>query len=307
MTVRAASAPVNRGQQQGWTGPLVGLPALMERTAGIAEVAIALLDGPVAVGHPDLASGNIRVLSGTAVCRQLDSVACRHGTLVAGVLHARRDCPVPGICPGCRLLVRPIFGETAAATEVNGLPSATLAEVATAVLEAVDFGAHIINLSVGLSEQGPGSERSVEQAIDVAAQHGILVVAAAGNQGVLGSSVITRHPWVLPVVACHRSGGVMASSNLGASIGRSGLAATGEDVESLAATGGTATFDGTSAAVPLVTGTLALLWSLFPTAGAAQLRLAVAGRVRRRSVTPPILDARAAYQAMAVYNERTRQ
>ena len=99
----------------------------------------------------------------------------------------------------------------------------------------------------------------------------------------------------------------MASSNLGASIGRSGLAATGEDIESLAATGGTATFDGTSAAVPLVTGTLALLWSLFPTAGAAQLRLAVAGRVRRRSVTPPILDARAAYQAMAVYNERTRQ
>src|SRR5262245_46286511 len=210
MTVRAESAPVNRGQQEGWTGALVGLPALMERTAGIAEVAIALLDGPVAVGHPDLASGNIRILSGTAACHQPDSVACRHGTLVAGVLHARRDCPVPGICPGCTLLVRPIFGETAAATEVSGLPSATLAEVAAAVVEAIDFRALIINLSVGLAEQGPGSEHAVERALDAAAQRGVLVVAAAGNQGLLGSTVITRHPWVVPVVAYDRSGRIMA-------------------------------------------------------------------------------------------------
>jgi hypothetical protein len=48
---------------------------------------------------------------------------------------------------------------------------------------------------------------------------GVLFVAAAGNQGALGSSVITRHPWLIPVVACDRSGRVMAVSNLGASIG----------------------------------------------------------------------------------------
>jgi subtilisin family serine protease len=197
------------------------------------------------------------------------------------------------------LLVRPIFGETAATTETEGLPGATLADVAAAVLEAIDAGAHIINLSVGPAEQGPGSEHAVERALNAAAQRGILVAAAAGNQGVLGSSVITRHPWVIPVVAHDRSGRVMALSNLGASIGRRGLAAPGEDIESLAAGGGTARLSGTSAAVPFVTGTLALLWSLFPAAGATRLRLAVAGDARRRSVIPPVLNAGAAYQSLA--------
>jgi len=37
--------------------------------------------------------------------------ACSHGTLVAGVLSARRDSLHPGICPGCTLVVRPIFSD----------------------------------------------------------------------------------------------------------------------------------------------------------------------------------------------------
>jgi subtilisin family serine protease len=277
----------------------VGLPTLLRRTSGIQAIGIALIDGPVAVGHPLLANDNIRVLTGAAACSQADSLACRHGTLVAGVLHARRDATVPGICPGCTLIVRPVFSEGAALTETNGLPSATLAEVTSAILEAVKAGARIINLSIAPTDQGPGSEDAVEQALNAAARRGILVVAASGNQGTLGSSVITRHPWVIPVVACDGSGVVSALFNLGASIGRNGLAAPGEDIESLAATGGTATFSGTSAAVPLVTGTLGLLWSLFPATNAASLRLALVGRARRRSVTPPLLNAAAAYETLA--------
>jgi subtilisin family serine protease len=280
---------------------LVRLPSLMERTSGDAAVAVALIDGPVAIDHPDLANGNIRVLSGVAACRQPNSVACSHGTLVAGVLLARRDGLTPGICPGCTLLVRPIFPETETVAQRDGLPSATLAEVAAAILEVIDAGARVINLSVGLAEQGPGNDRAVEQALDAAAQHGVIVVAAAGNQGIVGSSVITRHPWVTPVVACNSSGRVMALSNLGASIGRRGIAAPGENVESLAATGGTARFSGTSAAVPSVTATFALLWSAFPAANATSLRLAVVGGVRRRSITPPLLDAEAAYQMLGLY------
>jgi subtilisin family serine protease len=276
----------------------------MERTAGATAVAVALIDGPVAIDHPDLASGNIRVLSGTAACRQPNSIACKHGTLVAGVLHAQRNGLTPGICPGCTLLIRPIFTETETVAQPHGLPSATLADAAEAILEAIDAGARIINLSVGLAEQGPGSERAVEQALDAAAQRGVIVVAAAGNQGVVGSSVITRHPWVTPVVACDSYGRVMALSNLGASIGRRGLSAPGENIESLAAVGGTARFSGTSAAVPSVTGTFALLWSAFPTVNATRLRLAVAGGVRRRSVTPPLLDAEAAYQTLTAMHTR---
>jgi subtilisin family serine protease len=299
MAVRVPTVSVTLPQTGGGNRALIRLSALMERTAGVTSVAVALIDGPVAIDHPYLASGNVRVLSGTAACRQPNSLACSHGTLVAGVLHARRGGLMRGICPGCTLLVRPIFTETETVAQADGLPSATLAEVTAALLEAIDAGARIINLSVGLADQGPGSERATEQALDAAARHGVIVVAAAGNQGLLGSSVITRHPWVTPVVACRSSGEVMALSNLGASIGRRGLAAPGENIDSLAAAGGRARFSGTSAATPFVSGTLALLWSAFPAASATQLRLAVTGGFPRRSVTPPLLDAEAAYQTLA--------
>jgi subtilisin family serine protease len=71
-------------------------------------------------------------------------------------------------------------------------------------------------------------------------------------------------------------------------------------VRSLGSQGRPVTFDGTSVAAPFVTGTIALLWSRFPRAGVAQIRLALtrASATRRRTITPPLLDAAAAYRAM---------
>jgi hypothetical protein len=58
--------------------------------------------------------------------------------------------------------------------------------------------------------------------------------------------------------------------------------------------------------VPFVTGAIALLWSEFPAASAAQIKLAVtqAAMPRRASVVPPLLDAWAAYQVLLVTNPR---
>ncbi len=93
----------------------------------------------------------------------------------------------------------------------------------------------------------------------------------------------------------------MGESNLGGSIGRRGLSAPGENITSLGAGGKPLTFGGTSAAAPFVTGAIALLWSEFPNASATQIKLAVtqAGRRQRNTIVPPLLDAWAAYQAMA--------
>src|SRR5438128_7013648 len=95
------------------------------------------------------------------------------------------------------------------------------------------------------------------RALDHALQRGVLIVVAAGNQGTLGSSVITRHPWVIPVVAYDLRGRPMDQSNLGNSIGRRGLGAPGNAVTSLGAQGPPLTFAGTSAATPFVTGAIA--------------------------------------------------
>ena len=93
----------------------------------------------------------------------------------------------------------------------------------------------------------------------------------------------------------------MSGSNLGSSIGRRGLSAPGDGITSLGAEGQLLTLGGTSVSVPFVTGTVALLWSEFPFATAAEIRLAVTrGPLgRRASVVPPLLDAEAACQILA--------
>jgi subtilisin family serine protease len=200
--------------------------------------------------------------------------------------------------------LRPIFTETTSGRE--HLPSATPQELATAIIECIDAGARVINLSLALAQPSSKGEQSLEDALDWAVKRGVIVVAAAGNQGAVGSSAITRHPWVIPVVACNLAGRPMNESNLGGSIGRRGLRAPGDGVTSLGAEGQPLTFGGTSVAAPFVTGAIALIWSEFPMATAAQVKLAVtqASTPRRASVVPPLLDAAAAHQTLSMANVR---
>ncbi len=279
---------------------LVKLTALMKLTSGRPEITIGLIDGPVVINHPDLANENIREVPGKirGTCAQASSAACMHGTFVAGVLSGKRNSPAPAICPNCPLLVRPIFAEAAKSVQ---MPSATPEELAEAIIECINAGARILNMSVAIAQPSTRGERELEEALDYAAKHGVIAVAASGNQGTIGSSVITRHPWIIPVVACDNQGRPISLSNLGSSIGRRGLCAPGDDITSLGAEGKPLTFGGTSVAAPFVTGAIALLSSAFPDATAAEIKLAVtqSHAQRRITVIPPLLDAWAAYQAIA--------
>jgi subtilisin family serine protease len=287
---------------------MVKLVPLMERTSGSPEVKIGLIDGPVLTQHPDLMGERFHEIPGNnrATCTRADSAACLHGTFVAGILSAKRNSSAPAICPDCTLLIRPIFNETTSGREY--IPNATPQELAAAIIECIDAGARVINLSLGLAQPSINGERALEEALDRSVRHGVIVVAAAGNQGALGSSAITRHPWVIPVVACNGRGRPMNDSNLGGSIGRRGLSAPGDDVTSLGAGGQPLTLGGTSVAAPFVTGAIALLWSEFPIATAAQVKLAVtqASMPRRASVVPPLLDAVAAYRTLSMANAARR-
>jgi subtilisin family serine protease len=280
----------------------VNLSALMEMTPGRPDVVVGLIDGSVAGAHADLATENIRILSqsSTPAREQTSGAALTHGTFVAGILAARRGAAAPAICPGCTLMVRPIFLQSSNAS--TDTPSASPQDLADAVVDCVEAGARILNLSVALAMPSPNSEPRIAQALDHAAARGTLVVSAAGNQGTVGSSAITRHPWVIPVVACNLAGRPLAMSNLGSSISRHGVMAPGEAVTSLGTNGQPFTAGGTSVATPFVTGTLALLMSIFPKADPAQAKLAtMRAHVRRASIVPPMLDAWAAYQAMLTW------
>ena len=279
---------------------LVGLSSLMERTAGRSSVRIGLIDGPVLARHPDLVSENVSELSGSfaGACSRPSSVACLHGTFIAGILAGKRGSPAPAICPGCILLVRPIFAETPRGTEL--MPRAAAWELAAAIIECIDAGARVVNLSLAVASASVRDEQVLDNALGQALRRGVLVVAAAGNQGTLGSSPITRHAWVLPVAACDRRGHPTNDSNLGSSIGRRGLAAPGQAITSLGAQGQPLELGGTSVATPFVTGAIALLCSEFPAATAAEIKLALANAhgARRPAVVPPLLDAAAAHRIL---------
>lgn len=287
---------------------LIKVMPLMERTSGSSEVKIGLIDGPVATQHSDLAGERLREIPGNngAACTRADSTACLHGTFIAGILSAKRNSSAPAICPDCTLLIRPIFAETTSGRE--HMPSATPQELAVAIIDCIDAGARVINLSLALAQPSIKEEQALEEALNQAVKRGVIVVAAAGNQGSLGSSAITRHLWVIPVVACDLAGRPTNESNLGGSIGKRGLSAPGDGVTSLGAEGQPLTLGGTSVAAPFVTGVIALLWSEFPVATAAQVQLAVtqAATPRRASVVPPLLDAAAAYQTLSMANARRR-
>lgn len=286
---------------------LVNLTPLMEISSGNAETTIALIDGPVATTHPDLAGANISEIPGRqpGSCKKATSAACLHGTFVAGILSAKRDSSAPAICPACTLLVRPIFAENV--SETYQMPSTTPQKLAVAIVDCIDAGAHVINLSAALTQVSAAGQRELGEALDYSARRGVIVVAAAGNQGTVGSSAITRHPSVIPVGACDLRGRPISYSNLGNSIGRRGLIAPGDGITSLAVNGTQPTFGGTSAAAPFVTGAIALLRSLFPTATSSAVKIAItrASGWRRTTVVPPLLNAWAAYQTLlTTYSKR---
>lgn len=285
---------------------LVGLTALMERTGGRPEVVVGLVDGPIAMNHPDLAGDTIREVPGkmSGTCAKSNSTACLHGTFVAGILCGKRGSAASAICPDCTLLAYSIFAETASGN--TGMPSATPEDLTAAILACIEAGARIVNLSLALTHSSFKRNRALGETLDHAALRGVIIVAAAGNQGTIGSTVITGHPWVIPVVACDLRGKPVNGSNLGHSIGRRGLRAPGDQITSLGAEGQPLTLSGTSVAAPIVTGAIALAWSEFPAATAAQMRWAFmhAHAGGRRTVTPPLLDAWAAYQALVTTHSR---
>jgi subtilisin family serine protease len=279
---------------------LVRLTPLLARTRGTPEIKVGLIDGPVVIDHPDLATENIHQLPGkfAGTCALSSSAACKHGTFVAGILLAKRGSIAPAICPDCSLLLRPIFPETNSGS--GHMPSATPQELASAIVETIDAGARILNLSAALVQPSTKGEAELQSALDYAALRAVIVVAAAGNQGVVGSSVIIRHPWVIPVAGCDLRGRPIGQSNLGNSIGRRGVLGPGDNITSLGPDGSPVTFGGTSVAAPFVTGAVALLWSEFPIASAAELLMAVRGtrRPSRVAIVPPLLDAWSAHQFM---------
>src|SRR5262245_34315510 len=131
---------------------IAGARELWAETTGDPRVVVAVLDGPVDRGHRSLAGARLEVIEAVAPSAPArGGPATWHGTAVASLIFGRHaaDSPAPGMAPGCRGLIVPVFGDADSRPEEPFRPSCSQLDLARAILLAVEGGASIINISAG--------------------------------------------------------------------------------------------------------------------------------------------------------------
>jgi subtilisin family serine protease len=280
------------------------LHSLMNISSGSPDVPIGVIDGPVDLSHPAFSESRIKTVkhSQLSACKNASSIACTHGTFVTGILSAKRGLPAPAICPSSQIIIYPIFRESISnLTNDIPFPSSTAEDLSTAIIETINAGARIINLSLGLSSSSSMTVYDkLQEAYDYALQKDVIIVVAAGNQGNIGNISLINHQWLIPVAACDENARLDPISNFGPSIGNRGLMAPGMNVSSTYPGGQYIHMSGTSFAAPFVTGVIALLWSICPNITAATIIHSIRTGVsfNRHSVIPPLLNAELAYNVL---------
>jgi hypothetical protein len=212
-------------------------------------ITVAVIDSGI-TSHPTFAQGSIEHVplnSSThmpATANPEATLTDGHGTAVAAIIAGTAP-EARGVAPSSRLLDYNVF---------QGQGSADAFTVAQAIVDAVDRGAHLINLSLG----GPGDDPTLQAAIDYAAKRNVLVVAAAGNEGTESISFPARYPSVVAVSAVDALGQSPSFNNHGVEMD---LAAPGLGIHTAWSGGNLVEFSGTSAAAPVITASLAALMS----------------------------------------------
>ncbi|MFL0581130.1 S8 family serine peptidase [Solibacillus silvestris] len=219
-------------------------------------VKIAIIDSGVA-NHSDLTIAGGRSFVGESYDDDHG-----HGTHVAGIISGKHNgVGVAGVAPNAEVYA------------VKAIKSDGVGDVRV-VLQAIDWAIDnhmdIINLSFGDLEYA----QSLHEGIKKASEHGLLIVAASGNEGNDNGTGNTinypaRHEEVISVAAINRYFKRSLFSGTGDT---NDFAAPGEEIYSTYLNGQYATYNGTSMATPHITGMLALLMEQYPYATPTELR-----------------------------------
>jgi membrane-anchored mycosin MYCP len=247
-----------------WAQQALRLSAVWDRSRG-SGVTVAIVDSGVdanpqfggrVIPGPDLVAGTRPGIPPGADC-------VGHGTAVASIIAAA---PVPGVsftgvAPAARILSVKISGTDTFPTSVTP----------QGIMDAVQFGADVINLSLATPDDVPALRNAVEYALS----HNVVVVAAAGNdlpRAGTGPFYPAAYPGVLAVGAVGPGGALAAFSDR-----HTPVAVTAPGVNVTSAYPGTfpdayaPVQNGTSFAAAFVSGVVALVRSAHPGLSAAEV------------------------------------
>lgn len=226
-----------------------------------AGVKVAILDTGIRTNHEDLTVYGGYDTTGTGSYTDNNG----HGTHVAGTVAALdNNVGVLGVAPAARLYAVKVLDASG-----NGSYSNIIAGIQWAINNDMD----IINMSLG----GSSGSTALQDACNAAYNAGILLVAAAGNNGTAAGTTEcigypARYSSVMAV-------GSITSSNTRSSFSSTGstleITAPGSSIYSTTYNGSYGTMSGTSMACPHVAGVAALIWGSKPSLSNVQLRNAL--------------------------------
>ena len=246
-----------------WGAALTQAPTAWAVTKGSPNVVVAVLDTGVNLSQPDLQGafgpGYDFVNHDTD-----PSDDNGHGTGTAGIVGARSGNGLggSGFCPRCSIMPVKVVAADGSATESTVAPGITW---------AADHGANVINMSFGGTYSA-----TIADAVRYATSKGVLVVAAAGNNGSSSAFYPAADEGVLSVAATQPDDTLYSWSNYGAWVS---VAAPGCDLTTLRG-GGFGDFCGTSASAPVVSGLAALAMSYSQTSTAEAVEQAITSSSR---------------------------
>ncbi len=225
---------------------MLGLPAAHAISQG-AGVVVAVIDTGVQLAHPDLAgrltAARIDFIDGDDVpedeCSGGNDYGAGHGTHVAGIIHL--------VAPQAQIMPIRVLD-----TDGRGYSFV----IAEAILFALENGADVINLSLGMEES---SSYFLEDIIDEAAAQDVVVVAAAGNLNNTRKQFPAAADCALGVTAIDPNRVKASFATYGNWVS---LAAPGVGIHSTLPVNGYGSWSGTSMAAPFVAGQAALLLGL---------------------------------------------
>ncbi|MFZ6814577.1 PatA/PatG family cyanobactin maturation protease [Undibacterium sp. Rencai35W] len=244
-------------------GLLHGFDVIWQMTKGTSDICVAVLDGSVDLTHPCFAGANLEVIETMASDSSHTTLASEHGTHTASIIFGQPDSPVVGFAPHCRGLIVPIFSDA----PNGGLVPCSQIDLARAITQAVEHGAHIINVSGGqLSDTGE-ADALLLNAINLCKEKNVLLVAAAGNDGCECLHIPASISPTLVVGALDQRGKPMSVSNWAKGYQHRGIMAVGANILGALPGGRTGLKSGTSFATPIVSSVAALLLSRQPQHG----------------------------------------
>ncbi len=202
--------------EEGTTNADINVELLWDHITDCSSVTVAVIDTGINYTHSDLADNIVTANMWDFVDNDNDPYPDAgnesHGTNVAGIIGARgnNNKGTSGVCWQAKILPLRVLDETG---------TGTLANVATAIIHAVDNGVKVINLSLGAT----GTTAAMDNAMNHARNNKVVIVAAAGNNASNNDSqpfypcnYSRTHSNVICVAAMNQTYGLASFSNTGA-------------------------------------------------------------------------------------------